>query len=64
MLVYAVNRYTNSELICQKRGTPDDIVEVFEAYYSAIRATRKLREMRVVRNLNLFYEVRPRLTIE
>jgi hypothetical protein len=57
MLVYAVNRYTNSELICQKRGVVEDIVDVFCAYYRSIRSERKLKEMRVVRNTQLFHEV-------
>lgn len=57
MLVYAVNRYTNSELICRKRGQAEDIIDVFEAYYSAINAQRKLKEMKVIRNLRLFESV-------
>lgn len=60
MLVYAVNRYTNSELICNKRGTEEDIIDVFEAYFAAINAQRKLKEMKVIKNLKLFQHVTKR----
>ena len=52
-----MSRYLGAEFAGMKRGVFEDLMRIFQQYYQQINMTSKVREMTVIRNLNISEEV-------
>ena len=53
MITSFVNQYLNTEYVVRKVGEPNDLIDVFTYYYDKIKAHAKVRQMTVIKNMNL-----------
>jgi hypothetical protein len=53
MLANCMNQYLNTDYEARKSGDPNDLIDLFIFYYSAINAPRKLKQLQVVKNCSL-----------
>ena len=55
MITSCINQYLNTEYLVRKTGEPNDLIDVFIYYYEKIKAHAKVRQMTVIKNMNLLH---------